>query len=329
MDHADRLLSRDRHRGCLLGLAIGDALGAQVEFKPRGSFPFVYDLQGGGPHRMPPGGWTDDTSMALALGESLATCKRFNAYDQAERYIRWWLRGEYSHTGTCFDIGIQTSTSLAAIHRSWSVRGTVDVRERAAGNGCVMRLGPVPMRYASREDLTISNSVKSALVTHRSPLCAAGSAWFGRLVRDALLGLTRDEILERATTRTGLSYWMHDVQDADRPTFARLLDPDLPKLRPEQVRSSGFVIDTLEAALWCFARTSTFRTAVLMAANLGDDADTVAAVTGQLAGAFYGYEAIPESWRVLVAWSDRLVSTADKLYALAAEDAHSTLPVRA
>nr|HPL68310.1 ADP-ribosylglycohydrolase family protein [Smithellaceae bacterium] len=137
----------NRYRGCLLGLAVGDALGTALEFKPPGSFTPITDMIGGGPFNLKPGQWTDDTSMSLCLAESLIECRGFNPRDQMERYVRWWREGYLSSTGTCFDIGNTTRTALATFMKTGNpLSGPID--SYSAGNGSLMRLAPVPMFYA-------------------------------------------------------------------------------------------------------------------------------------------------------------------------------------
>src|SRR4051812_32495728 len=137
----------ERFRGALLGLAVGDALGTTVEFKPPGSFAAVTDMIGGGPFKLPAGAWTDDTSMALALGESLVACEGFDAVDQLKRYVRWYREGYLSSTGVCFDIGVATRAALVRFDRTGEAFPG-DADPQAAGNGVLMRLAPVPLAYA-------------------------------------------------------------------------------------------------------------------------------------------------------------------------------------
>src|SRR5687768_2223324 len=139
-------LTLDRQRGTLLGLAVGDALGAAVEFSAPGSFPPVEGYRAGGPHRLATGEWTDDTSMALALADSIA--QGWDLDDQGRRYLAWWRQGKYSVNGRCFDIGTTTSAALASFERTRDARQSGERGERASGNGSIMRLAPVAIRYA-------------------------------------------------------------------------------------------------------------------------------------------------------------------------------------
>lgn len=275
-----------RARGCLLGLAVGDAIGTAVEFMPRGSFPEVTDMVGGGPFRLKAGEWTDDTSMALCLAESLLD-KGFDLHDQIQRYVRWHHDGYMSSTGQCFDIGIATRKAL----ENFQITGNPESGSTAqdcAGNGCIMRLAPVPIMYAHDLELAVKLSAEQSKTTHGAIECLEASKMFGRVLVRALNGkFGKEQVL------------IHDEVDHDGLLSLRLkqiasgayFDYEV-----HQIKGSGYVVDSLEAALWCFYHTDNFREAVLAAANLGDDADTTAAIVGQLAGSFYGEDGIPTEW---------------------------------
>ena len=163
----------DRFRGCLLGLACGDALGTTLEFKPRGSFEPVDDIVGGGPFGLEPGQWTDDTSLALCLAESIVEWGGFDPTDQLERYVRWWREGHWSSTGECFDIGVTTRSALRRFQQTgepWC--GSTD--QDRAGNGSIMRLAPVPLFFAARPVEAIERSAESSRTTHGAATCVDG-----------------------------------------------------------------------------------------------------------------------------------------------------------
>lgn len=180
-----------RARGCLLGLAVGDAIGTTVEFMPRGSFPKVTEMTGGGPFGLNAGEWTDDTSMALCLGASLLE-KGFDLHDQIQRYTRWHRHGYMSSTGQCFDIGIATRRALNSYHSTGNPEsGSTD--PRSAGNGCIMRLAPVPIRYANDLQMAIHLSAEQSKTTHGALECLEASKIFGGILVRALNGVISKE----------------------------------------------------------------------------------------------------------------------------------------
>jgi len=274
----------DRFRGCLLGLAAGDAVGTTVEFRPRGSFAPLTGMVGGGPFRLEPGQWTDDTSMALCLAVSLVECNGFDARDQMERYCRWRDEGYLSSNGRCFDIGGTVASALARFQRTGDpFAGSTD--PNSAGNGCIMRLAPIAMFYFPDVDLAEHYAAESSRTTHAAAECLDASRLFARMVVRALQGASKHEIiLSDQTAFVGAQKIMSIAQGE---YIAKPMSG---------IRGSGYVVDSLEAALWCFHHTDSFEQAILAAANLGDDADTTAAVCGQVAGAFYGASGIPARW---------------------------------
>jgi ADP-ribosyl-[dinitrogen reductase] hydrolase len=275
-----------------------------VEFRPRGSFPAVTNMIGGGAHGLIPGQWTDDTSMALCLASSLVDCEAFDLKDQIDRYCAWFEDGYWSSTGYCFDIG---RTVLSALH---SYRRTGNPcagsgHARTAGNGCIMRLAPVAMFFYPDEEAAMRFSAESATTTHQVPECLDAATILGRTIVRALRGLPKDAVLEPLA----LASESPQLQDVARGCYL--------SKRYNQIRGSGYVTECLEAALWCFAHTDSFENAVLKAVNLGGDADTTAAVCGQIAGSFYGERAIPRTWlrSLHLAWEIRDLS--DRLLRLA------------
>lgn len=187
-----------RQRGCLIGLAVGDALGAAIEFLAPGTFKPVTGYRSGGPHGLAPGEWTDDTSMALALADSIA-CAGWDLNDQVKRYIAWWRQGEYSVNGKCFDIGITTRSALVRFLDCGDARRSGDSSERASGNGSIMRLAPVPIRYVDylpgRIDDLADLAEESSLTTHASPQCLSACRYMALVLCGLMHGLNRDEVL--------------------------------------------------------------------------------------------------------------------------------------
>jgi len=274
----------DRFRGCLLGLAVGDAVGTAVELMPRGSFPPVVDMVGGGPFNLKPGEWTDDTSMALCLAASLAECGRFDPSDQMGRYARWLETGYMSSNGRVFDCGLTTARAIQGFRETGSPFSG-PTSPGSAGNGCIMRLAPVPMFCHPDRDRTIELCAESARTTHGAEECLDACRLLGDILFGALSGWSKEEVL-------GATF----PPDLRSPRVREIAERRYQGKPWDGVRGSGYVVESLEAALWCFWRTDSYRSAILTAASLGDDADTTAAVCGQVAGAFYGESGIPAQW---------------------------------
>lgn len=288
----------DRAVGTLLGLAVGDAVGTTLEFQSRDNAPPLCDMVGGGPFGLAAGTWTDDTSMALALADTLAGKATFDARELMNRFVNWWRWGAYSPTGECFDIGLTTRTALAQFERDGNpIAGSTD--PQSAGNGSLMRLAPVAIWGVARGEATMRAAAREqSATTHGAPACVDACEGYALILHAAIRGSGFEEALCAATRVV-----------ATEPIGAILAGSWRGKARHE-IASSGYVAHSLEAALWCVAETESFRDAVLLAANLGDDADTTAAITGQLAGALYGADGIPMDWRAKVAWSERIAEMA-------------------
>ncbi|MEO1274016.1 MAG: ADP-ribosylglycohydrolase family protein [Pseudomonadota bacterium] len=273
-------MTEDRLIGAFLGLAIGDALGATLEFAPRDTHPLVTEMVGG-PWNMPPGGWTDDTSMALCLAESLLAHPEFDTRDLMNRFVNWWRWGYKSHTGACFDIGATTQTALQKYELSGEpLAGSTD--PASAGNGSIMRLAPVALAFHRDPERAKHIAAAQSATTHGAQECLDAC-------RD-LCGILIAEAEGRRSVTSDLSR--------------------------DQVRSTGYVRHTMEAAAWAVATTDSFADAVIAAVNLGDDADTVGAVAGQIAGARYGAASIPQSWRDALLWREEIESLAKRLISL-------------
>ena len=290
----------NRFRGCLLGLAAGDAVGTTSEFMPRGSFPPVTDMVGGGPFRLQPGQWTDDTSMALCLATSLLAKRGFDPMDQMERYWDWYKNGYLSSTGKCFDIGNTVRYALER-HKRTGSPFSGSTSPDMAGNGSLMRLAPIPMYFFPDLEKTIHFAGESSRTTHGAIECVEACQLFAEMTLRALSGLHKDEIL------------FHTTGQISSPKLKDIAQGNYCQKPVEQIKGSGYVVESLEAALWCFYQTETFEAAILRAANLGDDADTTAAICGQIAGAYYGASGIPETWMEKLWMRAEISSLAGKL----------------
>jgi len=293
---------RKRFRGCLLGLAAGDAVGTTFEFQPRGSFPALTGMTGGGPFDLQPGEWTDDTSMALCLAESLLEVNGFEARDQRLRYLDWFEHGHLSSTGACFDIGNTAREALDKFKRTGDPFSG-PTRPETAGNGCLMRLAPVPMFHFGRPDEVLPYSAESARTTHGAVECLDACRLFGNMLQRALGGADKEAILSGAAPDTLASSSIRRVGRGNFRTKDR-----------SAIRGTGYVVESLEAALWCFWRTTSFEAAILEAANLGDDADTTAGICGQVAEAHHGEAGIPAQWMDKLAKGKMIRGLADRLF---------------
>jgi ADP-ribosylglycohydrolase len=300
-----------RCRGALLGLAAGDALGTTLEFTRPGSFAPISTIVGGGPFHLQPGQWTDDTSMALCLATSLVEHGGFDARDQLERYVRWWRDGYLSSTGSCFDIGVTVRAALGRFSSSGDTSaGSTD--PKTAGNGSLMRLAPVALAYADNPRLAIARAADSSRTTHAAPAAIDACRYFAGLLVGALRGEPRERLVApRYSPVPGLWDAEPLVAEIDAVAAGSF------KIRqPPQVRGTGYVVASLEAALWAFYNSENFRDGCLLAVNLGEDADTTGAVYGQIAGAYYGESDIPADWRALLAQRELITGLADVLCAL-------------
>jgi len=241
--------TENRAIGPLVGLAIGDALGAAVEFQSPGSLPPVTGYRAGGPHGLVAGEWTDDTSMALALADSIANVG-WDLDDQARRYLDWWHSGVDSVNGTCFDIGITTARSLSRFETDGDTSTSGDPSERAAGNGSIMRLAPVPIwlaqRYSEGADLIVRRSVESSLPTHRAPQALSACGYLGSVLAALIAGEDRAEVL--APDWPGIDSVRSVIEV--HPTIAEVIAGSYRDRQPSEIVGSGYVVRSLEAALW-------------------------------------------------------------------------------
>ncbi len=291
----------ERYQGCLLGLAVGDALGTTLEFKPRGTFEPIDDMVGGGCFDLEPGQWTDDTSMALCLAESLLEKNGFDPYDQMEKYLLWYRTGYMSSTGACFDIGNTTRAALEAFEKTGEpFSGPTNLR--SSGNGSLMRLAPVPMFFFPDREAMIFYAAESSRTTHGSQACIDACRLFASILFNAFSGMDKERVL-----------FDHDPVIIQSPAIREIAGGAYRDKTKDQIQGSGYVVKSLEAALWCFYTADSFRDAVLKAANLGDDADTTAAICGQISGAFNGTSNIPASWLQHLALKDEIMKMATNL----------------
>lgn len=294
---------QDRLTGMLVGLAVGDALGASVEFMAPGSFEPVTGYRSGGPHNLPPGYWTDDTAMAMCTAYSLIECKGFDPHDQMDRFVRWFRDGYCSSTGSCFDIGNRTRSALLRYERTADPFAGDESMDQA-GNGTLMRLAPVVIHAHDRPHLS-DLAAEHARLTHADPRCLDANRAFALILKAAMLAEHPAEVWQDSLLTTLLP-------ELDAEVIGVCLGSFLER-EPPAIRATGYVIDSLEAALWAFSHSDNFAQGMLKAVNLGEDADTVGAIYGQLAGAYYGLDGIPVEWRRELHAYQSLVALAEQL----------------
>ncbi len=299
---------QDRYRGSLFGLAVGDALGTTLEFKPPGSFEPLVAMIGGGPFGLEPGEWTDDTSMALCLAASLVESGDFNPIDQLERYVRWYREGYFSSRGRCFDIGNTTAQALIRFEQTGEPY-CGSTHPRTAGNGSIMRLAPVPLFFRTDPQSAIERAGESSRTTHGALEAVDACRYLASLILAALNGLPKETFL----TNPDVLFPGIWNKTPLAPNIAKIAAGSFRDLEPPEIRGSGYVVQSLEAALWAFNRSTDFREGALLAVNLGDDADTTGAVYGQLAGAYYGAGSLFDDWVERLALRSTIESLADRL----------------
>ena len=276
---------RNRALGALVGLAVGDALGAPVEFKEPGEFAPVTDYAYSNVWQIPRGYWTDDTSMALCLADSIIHKNTVDPHDILLRFVGWYVRGENSSTDRCFDIGSTTRANIQRFINNGSYTPAPD-NAWQSGNGGIMRLSPVAIRYWQDVDQAKQLSVLQSQTTHGSAECLQCAALLGELL---------------ARSIQGEPVWQElNQQLAQEPLIT--------------ISNSGRAKDTLRAAMWSVATTNSFELAVCKAVNLGGDADTIGAVAGQIAGSIYGLSGIPERYKQGLHDYARLVNLAEMLF---------------
>lgn len=311
-------LDKDKFRGALLGLAAGDALGTTVEFSARGTFSPMTDIIGGGPFELKAGEWTDDTSMALCLAESLRDRNGIDLRDQLDRYLDWWLNGHNSVTGDCFDIGNTVRGALENFKLTDNPHAG-STHPRSAGNGSIMRLAPAALFYASSPEKAIEAAAESSKTTHGAEECLDACRLFCALIVGALHGKSKSELLNS-------DFYAQFVNQPPLASSIYAISQGSYKHKPaSEIRGSGYVVESLEAALWAFSNSDSFEAGALLAVNLGDDADTTGAVYGQIAGAYYGMKGIPKHWLKILAWRKHITQISDQLYAASQQTDHYPL----
>ncbi len=283
----------------ILGLIVGDALGVPVEFKYRTELDKnpITDMIGFGTHNQPPGTWSDDSSMTLCTMDSL--CKGFNLLDIAEKFKDWYDKGLWTPRGHVFDIGITTRKSIELLKQGESPEVTGGFDEYSNGNGSLMRILPLAYYLYKEDDIdkryTIIKEVST--ITHAHFRAVFACFIYVEYARLLIAGFDKFEALDKIKMLMIEYAYNQDFNPKEITLFSKVLKSNIQGFKREDIKSSGYVLDTLEASLWCFLTSNSYKETVLKAANLGDDTDTIAAIAGGLAGLYYGNDQIPEKWK--------------------------------
>ena len=282
----------------LLGVAVGDALGVPAEFQPRGTFE-ITGMTGFGTHNQPPGTWSDDTSLTLCLADAMADnwTSRELLGKTAENFIRWFEDAEFTAHGNVFDIGISTSKAIRNLKNGVQPAESGCRGANENGNGSLMRIAPLVFLIADKpeaERFALTKAVSS--ITHAHAWSVAACFIYLEYLRKLLGGV--DKKTAYVELQNDFRGGGPHIGSETLGKYAQLLRGDISALPESDIQSGGFVVHTLEAAMWCFLTTENYRDAVLKAVNLGDDTDTTAAVTGGIAGLYYGFGegGIPQEW---------------------------------
>lgn len=305
-DNRKEINKQERMLGCLIGLAVGDAYGTTYEFNFKKDMPSAEELPdrivGGGPFNMKPGEFTDDTSMALCLAESLVK-NGWNEDDQMKSYINWWQNGYMSVKKYCFDIGGATRNALS----NYNMTGSYINDYHAAGNGVLMRLAPIPMYFQGNTGEVLKKCAQQSRMTHPSPQSIQCSMFMGAIINKILSG-ERDKkkilLFDNLFTNQEKELYNQIVGDynAGGDFMESMKKMEYTTRTHEQMSGDGYCISTLMSALWAFERTDNFKDGLKLVVSLGDDTDTTGAVYGQIAGAYYGLENIP--WTEDIVWPE-------------------------
>lgn len=301
--HVDEFLT-----GALWGALAGDALGVPVEFRSRAELrnnPVVH-MRAFGTHRQPAGTWSDDSSLLLCTVDSLASLDGFDSADIAERFVQWNRKGYWTPHGNVFDIGVATSEAISRLERGVAPENAGGTDEYSNGNGSLMRILPIALwfRNSTAEEL-ISYAERASALTHGHPRSRMACALYCLFVRALLEGAAPAEAWPRVMEYF-LKHYAHSPFAGERQHFHLLESRTLAELAEHHIESSGYVIHTLTASVWCLLTSGSFEEAVLKAVNLGGDTDTTGCVTGGLAGAHFGLASIPAEWKRALARHDDL-----------------------
>lgn len=290
-------MKEERIIGGILGVVAGDALGLPIQFLSRTEVRQnpVTEMRGGGAFDTPPGTWSDDGSLTLCLVKSLIE-KGYDLSDIAERFVRWFQDGYFTPFDQSFDIGYSTRVAMRRLIKGVLPLEAGPADEGNNGNGSLMRILPAALYFCHLPDTEMIERVcEISKITHGHPRSQLGCSLYALFVKDLFLGKSPEEAYINLQDK-GKEVFRGTVLQSELIHYRRLIEGTLPQLNEDEIESSGYVVHSLEAAIWCFLTTRSYKEALLKAVNLGLDTDTVGAITGGLAGVHYGLKGIPEEW---------------------------------
>lgn len=298
----------------LIGLAVGDAIGVPAEFKSRRyliEHP-IKDMVGYGTYNLPPGTFSDDTSLAMCLAEMLAD--EYNIEKLAQYFLKWYEEAFWSARGEVFDVGNTTEKVILKLKQGEPAILAGNDDEYSNGNGSLMRILPLLFFIHNKPaNERFKYTAEVSHVTHRHIRSVIACFYYLEFARYIMQGKNKNEIYTLLQQEIPAFLHQNNVPDTEITHYERLLKEDITLLHEEKIRSSGYVVDTLEASIWSFMTTENYKDAVLKAVALGDDTDTIGSVTGGLAGLYYGIESIPAHWIAQLARKDEILIVAQAL----------------
>lgn len=314
-----------KYISAIIGLVVGDALGVPVEFKSRAELKDspVTGMRGYGTHGQPAGTWSDDSSMAIATMEWLGEIENSEPDYKLlmDKFSDWLLYGDYTPYQDNFDCGIATSKAIMNYGRGIEPLQCGGTSEYDNGNGSLMRILPVALKYseslASAAMKDVENIYNVSALTHAHTRSKLGCLIYSKMIAD-MVYMNENKFSTVESSLLKCKQYLASIPDKDvayeMQKYSRLWNLyEFGKLEERMIKSSGYVVDTLEAAIWCFLNTNSYKECVLRAVNLGDDTDTVGAVAGGLAGLYYGIEEIPKEWINIIPKKEWIVELAKKL----------------
>lgn len=305
-------MDRNKIIGGILGVVTGDALGLPVQFESRDKRRQrpVRGIEGWGAFNMPPGSISDDGSLTLCMAESICEAG-INPQDAADRFLRWYQEGHWTPSGYAYDIGGATARAMERLKQGVTAIEAGPSGETDNGNGSLMRILPAALYLAKADVQDLARGIWDiSRITHGHPRACSACYIYALLVRELLTGVSPDRAY-RSLCSQPEDILRLGIADRERPHFQRVLDGKLGRLPENEIRSSGYVVDTLEAAIWCLVQNNDFRSTLLAAVNLGDDTDTVGAVVGGLAGIVCGLGGIPDEWIEALIKGDKIMELAN------------------